>query len=291
MSDAAITKAAPLPGDIPDDFTLDELREAVTEDELAAFEATTADIDMQPQAEDGAQQAAAQQDAAPAPGPEPVQQVQIPDVSQARATVAELETQIDALAAKYDEGELTRSEWLAQQRILVDQQAKAQTQIIQAEQMMAQAAQTVQQRWFSGLESYKAAGNAALWSEEHIGGWDAALKSVSGNQAYSGLPFERQFQLAHDMYAAHYRATTGRALPTAAGKKADGEFKVALDPLEPNKGPREEAPMTLAGLNGDTANAISDGTLASIMASDPERAESLLSRLSDADFERLALAV
>lgn len=290
MSDATIIKTAPAPGDLPEDFTLDDLRDAVTEDEVAAFEANAADIEFDPKVE--SQPAPEQPAITKAAEPDPIPKLaEVPDISAAQALVDKLENEIEALAAKYDEGELTKQEWLAQQREIINKQAEAAAQIQHAQRVIAENAQTVEQRWFAGLDAFKAAGNEALWTPEHFNGWDSALRSVSSNAQYSNLPFERQFELAHNMYAAHYLAMTGKALPTGVGAKAQGEFKMAVEPLQPKTEPREDAPRTLAGMNGNLATALTDGTIASLMSADPERAEDMLARLSEDDFAKLAEAV
>ena len=140
------------------------------------------------------------------------------------------------------------------------------------------ARRDLEQNWMAGLDAYRAKGNEFLWSPEHVENWDRALKAVNGNQLYRTLPFQKQFELAHDMYAANHKAVTGQAIPGSKTAQA------APDAQAPGRrtDPRPEPVQTLAGFNGDSNAAMDDGTFAAIdrrMMTDPLGAEKMLMRL------------
>ena len=276
---------------IPEEFTLESLNASLTEDEMAALMggddpimANTAAADADAAAALAAEQAAAtataQADAAAkaavdAAAAQP--KVNIPDTTAAEQTIAKIDDDLAALATKYDAGDLTQAEWLAQQKVLIQQQAQAQVQIEQAQQVISNQIDQRRQSFYSTLETYKAE-NALLWAPEHLQGWDAALKAVTGNQAYRDLPASRQIELAHGMYAANVKAITGNAI---AGPKT-----AAPKPAEEEGGPRKDARpdpvQTLGGFNTDANASIEDGTFAAIdkmAAKDPLAAEQMLARL------------
>lgn len=264
---------------LPDAFSMDDLKSFLDEGEIAALtdgdDSVLAAIEtQQPQPEVAAPTTAT---------PEPVPQQQaptmpLPDVQAAQQAITDADAALAALTQKYDDGDLTRAEWDAEQAALVASKAGAMAQIQMAQAVMAQQQQARAQTWYAKLDAYHAQ-HPDLASDAHIDGWDSALRSVTGSQAYSGLPMEKQIELAHRLYADHIEVTTGQAIsrPTSAQPRA----KPAQD--GPRTDPRPEPPRTLTGLSGAEPGAdADDGTFAAIdrmMAVDPERAEAMLSRL------------
>lgn len=266
---------------LPDAFSMDDLRAFLDEDEISALttgdESVMADI-AAPQA-DPDPEPAQQPQAQAQPDPAPVApQLPVPDVAAAQQAITETDQKLAALAQQYDDGELTRAEWTAQQAELVQSKARAMAQIELAQTVMQQQQQARAQTWFAKLDAYHAQ-HPELASDAHIDGWDAALRSVTGSAAYASLPMEKQIELAHRLYADHVEVTTGQAIsrPTAAAKQAKG-----AEP-GPRTDPRPEPPRTLTGLSGAEPGAdADDGTFAAIdrmMNVDPERAELMFRQL------------
>lgn len=271
---------------IPEDFTLESLAASLTQAEIDAVQAGEDPIiaPAGPTPEEVAAQAAADQAAAQAAeaaaqaAAKPA--VAIPDTTQAEAVIAQIDTQLEALKTQFDDGDLTYAEWMAQQNVLIKQQAQAQVQIERAQDAISQTVQQRRSQFQTSLEAYKAAGNEHLWSGEHLQGWDGALRTVTGNAQYASLPFERQIELAHDLYAANVKAVTGKAIKGTAAAAAEA----AKDP-EPGRrtDPRPDPIQTLGGFNGDAAAAVDDGTFAAIdrlSESDPLEAERRVAALS-----------
>jgi hypothetical protein len=269
---------------IPEDFTLESLSSSLTEGEIAALndgedpiltpevdpaEAEAAALADQQQADAAAR--AAQQQQAPAPQ-------QMPDTTAAEAIIAKTTADIDALEDRFDAGELSLPEKKEAMRALIAQQAQAQAQLERASEIAQQNVQSARAQFYSALDQFKAKA-PFLWSDEHLGGWDAALKTVTGSPAYVQLSMEQKINLAHDMYAANYKAMSGgKAIPAIAGGKAqDGSA-----PKEKRTDERDPV-QTLGDFNTDSNASIEDGTFAVIdrkMGEDPIAAEKMFNRLT-----------
>lgn len=287
MTDQATTDA-PDPNKVlnaaglPDAFSMDDLKAFLDEGEIAALtdgdDSVLAAIEAQ-QGQPDAQQPPAEAPAAEPPAQAtPTPQMPIPDVSAAQQAISEADAKLAALTQQYDDGDLTRAEWDAQQAELIQSKARAMAQIELAQTVINQQQQARAQTWFSKLDAYHAQ-HPELASDAHIDGWDAALRSVTGSAAYASLPMEKQIELAHRLYADHVEVTTGQAISRPAAAKP--QAKQAQD--GPRTDPRPEPPRTLTGLSGAEPGADGDdGTFAAIdrmMSVDPERAEAMLSRL------------
>lgn len=232
---------------------------------------------QQQQAADEAKRVAAEAQKAQEPP------VEIPDTAEADAVIKAFDAKLDEIQTKYDDGDMTRAEMNAAVKALNDQVSDAKvtisraTEIIQTEQAKANT------RWNSALDTFKAAGNEALWSQEHVKGFDASLKAVTGNPENSGLPFDALIKLAARQYQATFEARTGQTLTIGqAPKPADPK------PQAQQKQERPDAPQLLGGLNGDGGLSVDDGTFAAIdrtMDSDPLAAEKMLARLPAATRE------
>lgn len=263
---------APLDG-LPDDFTLDALTGTLTEAEIEALKGGDDPVLVEPVAPEPEPVAAEPEPAPPA--------VQMPDTREAEAVVQRMESEIAKLAEAYDDGDLTRDEWLAQQRTLIAQQAAAQAQIAQAQQVVQQQSNAIAERWFAELDAYHAT-NPELASPDVLPMWDAALKSVNSNAAYQALPNATRMNLAHQMLNAHLIATTGKGLSSAPAAPA-AMPKPQPQKLEARTDPRPDAPITLATMSAVAENSPDDGTFAAIdrmYSTDPLKAEAMLARLS-----------
>ena len=108
---------------VPEDFTLESLKaSSLTEAEVNALMGGDDPLtDSAPEPEPATPPAEAVPPVVQAPPPPVVEApkpVQIPDTAQAEAIIAKVDADLEALTAKYDEGELTRVEFLEQQRAL-----------------------------------------------------------------------------------------------------------------------------------------------------------------------------
>lgn len=279
---------------IPEEFSLSELQAHLTEAEIKALKVGDEPL---------------LQDAEPEPEPEPATadvtptsttpQVQaqqtpaipeVPDTTEAEAQIARVGDEIEALLEQYDNAEITREQFQKKQAELIKAQAAAQSQIASAEQIATSAAEQRKAAWFASLEAFKVqneAQAALLWSNQHLSGWDAALRAVTANQAYSNMPFERQIGLAYDLYAAEVKAMTGAALPSLGGATPPQGQAEAQQPGR-RTDPRPDPVQTLAGLNGASEALVTDGSFAAIdrmMDVDPIKAERMLQALPPDKYE------
>lgn len=291
---------------IPEDFTVEGLLEAgLTEQEVKALSEGDDPITA-PEApaegeggDDDAAAAAAAIGTPPAEGqpdpaqPAPVQEPkypEIPDTSEAEATVQRAQEQIEAIAEAYDNGDLTKAEFLAKTKALSDEQAKAQVQIENAQRMLQSAQEQAIQHWNNRLDAYKAAA-PDLWNETHIQGWDQHLRMVTSSPAYVDMSRDQQIQLAHKLYAAAYEARTGQPL---AGGAAIPKPKAGQQKMEVRQDHRPEAPRTLSGFNSDTTAEVEDSTFAVIdrtITKDPLEAERMFQRMTPEQQERFLTEV
>jgi hypothetical protein len=295
--------------DLPDTFDLAELKGVFSDEEIRAMAegddpmVTLPDPDAAPPEPDAtldaqnleavaaAQQAQAAAIAAQKPvAPEPesdIALIEVPDTAAAQAVLDAQAQKIDEIQQKYDDGDMTKAEMAAALSKLADEQAAARQQIREAEQVIQQAQAQANDKWNSTLEGFKAAGNEALWSPDHVQGFDAQLRQVTAKAGELGLrSFESMIRLAARNYAAAYEERTGQALRLA---HFPGQKPAQQQKAEPRRDPRPDAPQLLGGLNGDGGMAQDDGTFAAIdraATQDPFEAERLLSRLSAQDLEK-----
>ncbi|GGE24221.1 hypothetical protein SAMN05421774_10867 [Gemmobacter megaterium] len=268
---------------LPDAFSMDGLKAFLDEGEIAALtegeDSVLAALETQEEpAKDETPQTIEAKQPEPEPEPAPAATaVPLPDVSAAQQALAEADTKLAELVQKYDDGDLTRAEWDAQQAELVQSKARAMAQIELAQTVLNQQQQARAQAWYAKLDAYHTQ-HPDLASEAHIDGWDAALRSVTGSAAYASLPMEKQIELAHRLYADHVEVTTGQSITRPNATK-----QAKPDDAGPRTDPRPEPPRTLTGLSGAEPGAdADDGTFAAIdrmMGVDPERAEAMLARL------------
>ena len=293
---------------LPEEFTVESLREGgLTDQEIEALASgddpllTIPDPETPVQAQtapdgDGvgtppatpAAMPVATMDDLPITAPPPPEIPEIPNTAAAEARVNEIDKELDALADRYDNGDLTRAEFLAQQKALVSEQAKATALISNAEEAANRARAAIVKHWEDTLDAYKGLA-PGLFSEAHLNRWDHHLRAVTGNAAFADMSRLQQIRLAHANYDAEVKARTGKgldgdaAIPSAKAANAASR-KVALRDDDP-----PPAPTTLAGLNSDRTDEIEDSAFAVMdreIMKDPLRAEAMFARLSPEQQER-----
>lgn len=283
---------------IPEEFDIKELEAHLTEAEIEALKEVP--DDNAAVTEQAATTTETTQTVAPVVQQEPVK-VEIPDTTSAEKTVKDADSElatIDDKIAKlldaYDEGEMTRAEYQAQQIELSKQQANiigqkaaAQQLISNAEAIAGQVAKSNTDIWYDTLDNWgKANPDAAavLNSPKMLPEWDQALRSVNSTAVYRDLPHEARIALAYDFLKSSVKATTGQMLPELRPQAA------AAKTVAKREGPREddrpEAIQTLVGLNAADDRMVSDGQFAAIdrkMMEDPLAAERMLEELQAKD--------
>lgn len=285
---------------IPEDFTLEGLNSVLSPDEVRAL--MGGDDPILQAMNDGEADPAPQQPAPNAQNPaDPAQQTPPPDQQQApqkpqldptvlqranatltegETKIAELDTKLADLTERYDIGELSRDQFMAETRSLAKEQAALQLQMDQAQQAVQSFTQQAHQQWFDTLDSWKTSTGAEfLWSQEHFQNWNDTLITINKTAAYQQLPHEKRIELAYDLYNANVKAVTGKPLPALKAPAPGQQPKPQGQPRQDEREPLQ----TLGGFNTDSAAAITDGTFASIdrsMEQSPLMAEALFSRMT-----------
>lgn len=212
---------------------------------------------------------------------------QLPDTTQAQAHLDALKNEAAQIRERYDSGELAPDEFDAELERITAARAQATATIQQAQQVIQQHRQTVEQQWFAGLDAYhKTPGFDVLTSPQHINGWDQALRAVSGHPELSKLPMQKQFELAHQTYAATWNTLNpAAAIPTPAQRVSQTQpapQQVTVNGLTgPRTDKRPDPVATLASLPASGEDAISDGTFAALdRITDPLEHERAFARLT-----------
>ena len=295
------------PQDLPETFSVDDLTQALTPEELEALKhgedplldkdgkpTTDPDLadpqDSGPDKDEDANAAppAAQAQAAPDAQPEPVAEakrepVSIPDTTAAQATLEEVSGKLESLSQKYDDGEMTREEFNAALEKITNERVAAEVQIRSAQQIAAEAQRQTETEWLAALEQFRAAGNAALFEPQHATGFDAELRAVTADPANADLSFAKMIDMAARVHAAKFEARTGQRVALGAAPAT-----ARADQLTPRTDPRPDPVTTLSGLNGDGQASVDDGTWSAIdrmVDSDVFAAESRLAKFNDEDMD------
>ena len=288
---------------IPQEFSIDELKaHGFTEEEISSLATdreddpallTMPDPDQAPAAapdleEDGV---GAPPPEAPAQAPAPQAQapllpkVEIPDTTEAERVIAALDEKMASIQERYDDGELTRAELLAQTKAMQQEHYQAQRIIDQATEAVQTIKQSAVDVFYAAQSQYYDAGAGDLMKPEHLPAWDRHLREVTGNTAYISLNANQLITLAHQRYAAEYEVINGKPLPIAIPKAGPAKLERRTDP-------RPDGPQTLANVNGDLSAAMGDSRVAAIdqlVMKDPLEAEQQLARLAEmspAEYDR-----
>lgn len=297
----------PNPADLPEKFTIAELEATFDPNEIAQMRKDDPDLfvedapvgdDTAPAVDDTEDQAAiaAAKEAAEgaAKTPEPTEEdrvvlADVPDISDAEARLAKAKTDRVALNQRYDDGEITAAERDEELDKLIADQVAAQSEISRATEVIQSNRQTAEKSWEKSLETFKAAGNDALFGNEHAAGFDKALRSVTADPDNAGLPFSVMIQMAAQQHAVAYQARTGKAVEvkTSTGKTAPRTSQEQR--RGPRADPRPDPIDTLSNLNAPGDEMVQESRFVAvdkIADRDPEEAERMLSRMSEEERER-----
>ena len=294
----------PNPADLPETFTIADLEKTFDPSEIEALREDDPEMFTEP-AENPAEDAATADDdpaaaaraatakTAPTAEEEPAPALaDIPDTTAAAARLAQIKTERAALRESYDNGEMTSEEMDQAIDKLVDDQASALAEIKRAEDIAAKNQTSRESAWNAALEGFKAQGNEALFGEEHVAGFDKALRTVTNfkdNPENASLPFSVLISMAAQQHAIAYQTRTGKALEvkTAKGKTAAGTG------VEQRRGPRTDPrpdPIdTLSGFNAPGDEMVQEsrfGAIDKIAERDPEEAERMLASMTPAERDR-----
>lgn len=216
--------------------------------------------------------------------PEPVRPAFVadPDI---KDKISELDKQLDELAAKFDEGDLTAKELRAQSRALEDQRQELREQIIRADVARDAAVQT----WRGHVGQFIAENPAYKPGTDAFAMLDDEVKRL---QVRTENPFDPALlKKAHQSLVAKARALLGQSGNDDPAPKADDRKKAAPETKKPGgrqpKSAIGEIPQTLAQVPASDTVEVDDGGkfgyLDRLSNSDPVKYEAALARLSQAE--------
>lgn len=241
------------------------------------------------------------------------------DVTAHEKTVETTTQELLDLSAKYENGDIEATDFSTKQQEIINRQIEAKSEINKAEHQAQTNQQAAEDYWYQHLDAYKGLGTEALFEEEHVGGFDRHLRTVTSNRAYDRMPHGDKIKLAHNLYAAEYQSINGKplgiAVPGETVAQADPAPEPSPDPApqanaeptpqakadepapqadEPPKhevrtDPRPAAPQTLAGINSDNVGEIEDSKFAAVdrqIMKDPILAEEMVANFSGEEMQR-----
>lgn len=217
--------------------------------------------------------------------PEPVRPAFVadPDI---KDKIADIDKQLDDLAAKFDEGDLTAKELRAQSRALEDQRQELREQIIRADV----ARDAAIQNWRSHVGQFIADNPAYKQGTDAFAMLDDEVKRL---QVRTENPFDPALlKKAHLSLVAKARALLGQSGNDDPAPKADQQQKkTATEPKKPgSRQPKSaigEIPQTLATVPASDTVSVDDGGkfgyLDRLSDRDPVKYEQALAKLSQAE--------
>ncbi|MFN4169425.1 MAG: hypothetical protein ACK4HD_14055 [Pannonibacter phragmitetus] len=216
--------------------------------------------------------------------PEPVRPAFVadPDI---KDKISDIDKQLDELAAKFDEGDLTAKELRAQSRALEDQRQELREQIIRADVARDAAVQT----WRSHVGQFIAENPAYKPGTDAFAMLDDEVKRL---QVRTENPFDPSLlKKAHQSLVAKARALLGQSGNDDPTPKADGKKRAEAETKKPgSRQPKSaigEIPQTLAQVPASDTVEVDDGGkfgyLNRLADSDPLKYEMALARLSQAE--------
>jgi hypothetical protein len=219
-----------------------------------------------------------------------------PDTEGLTAARTAAEKALDAAFEKYEDGEMTREEYLAEQRRLSGEIGKADTALENAKT----AETEFRKGWVQSVQTF-ATSHPEIMDEAHLTGFDAEVRAINANPAFDKLSHARKLDIALDRYRITAESL-GNPLPAPA-KKADPTPAPKKDPAAEAglKDPRSAKPAkpdpvpTLARMPAAATTRAADGKWGSLQAAidaetDPVKVEKLMAALSEDEREAFASA-
>lgn len=255
---------------------------AKTEEELEAEAAAAAaaagtDKTEEQKQQEAAAAAAAKQDDKPqetqaqlAPRPRGVVDATLPEDFDAK--VKANDDAMTALVKRYDDGDMTFTEFYAEQRRLERESRDLERLKDRAELARESSQQALINHWDSLINPFLAAHPELAEDDVTKAAIDTYLKQTTGPvMAAGGMPGQAEIDKAYEMWCKRFGfKPTGQQQTTAAERK---ENKV---------------PPTLAGLPSATATNVEDGKLAAISRLTGVEYEEALAKLTPAELEQIS---
>lgn len=225
--------------------------------EEAAAEAAAAAAETAPDA--GAQPGASEQAPQQQVEPGPDYRSQIADYDQQIAGFKEDRNQ---LLAQFDDGELTGTELQAKLDELDEQSDAVKSQ----KAVAANAAQQDENNWNNAVNGYFDKYEALKSNQAVLSAFDGAVRSVTGNPAFAGLPFDKQLSIAHEQLVVSAKHSGLQGVPEIAGAKPPADPKPGQQAKQASgqAKPMREPPQTLANVPASDVSGVADSPFAQL---------------------------
>lgn len=271
---------APAVADRPledDDIELtDAEREAMGDDEGADAPEEAEDEAPAPAAAATPEPAAAtpaaepEQPAANAPPPVNVPLIRAEDTTAATTRLAAIDTEADALAARFDDGEMTAKEYGEALKALEAERRDLDWSVRKAALSAEVEEQQTTRAWFTAVNEFIGEHTEIKPGTLRWTTFDTAVRMVTSDEANASLTNRQKLDKAYAMLTAEF----GGAAPAAA------------KPAAPALPPRPPLPPSLASIPASAVNNADDGRYAvldRLMEKDPLAYEEAMARMSEAD--------
>lgn len=269
---------APAVADRPledDDIELtDAEREAMAEEEGAdapeeAEEEAPAPVAAPEPAAAATPAAEPEQPAAGAPPPVNVPLIRAEDTAAATARLEAIDTEADALATRFDDGEMTAKEYGAAIKALEAERRDLDWSVRKAALSAEVEEQQATKAWFTSVSEFVAAHTEIKPGTLRWNAFDTAVRMVTSDEANASLTNAKKLEKAYAMLTAEFGGGTAPAAPKAT----------ALPP-------RPALPPSLANVPASAVNNADDGRYANLdrlMERDPLAYEEAMAKMSEAD--------
>lgn len=192
----------------------------------------------------------------------------------ATTRLAAIETEVEALSTKFDDGDLTAKEYAAALKKLTDEKANLDWTVRKAALAAEIEEQAATRAWFGTVNEFLAAHPEIKANNLRYASFDMAVREVTGDTGNNSLTATQKLQKAYDRWA----GDLGIAKPAAAApKQAEAT---------PSPAPRRTLPPNLTKIPAAAVQSTDDGrfgVLDRLLEADPIAFEARMASLSDAD--------
>lgn len=217
---------------------------------------------------------------------------QVPDLAALDAEIEALDAAKVAALDEWEEGNLSRDEYLAKLAEIdaVSKETIAQRAVAEAQE------QAVYESFIGTAKSYFGE-FPALATKDHAEAYDRHVRSVTGNPAYQHMTHRQMLEAAHKLYAAEAEVLGVADVPAPEGKAkaapAPAPEAKAADPAPARKPrPGDKAPVTLRNVPNAAPVSASDGKYSSLAqrleSASAEEYERILGSMSPDEAEAFA---
>jgi hypothetical protein len=219
---------------------------------------------------------------------------QAPDMSAIDAEIEALKSAKVDVFDRYENGEISRDEYLAK----LDEIAGVEKEAISQRAVAESQEKAVYEAFISAAKGYFGE-YPDLATQSHAEAYDRHVRSITASPQYQHLTHRQMLEAAHRLYAAEAEVL-GLEVPAPKGKEkpapqADAQPHAqdnATQPPAQKKRPGDKAPVTLANVPNAAPVSVSDGKYSALAqrleSAGPEEYERIIASLSPDEAEAFA---